>query len=502
MRLSLQLFITLLIASALLVALMFAITSFSFSRGFLAYINDAEKSRLSSLTSNLAAIYEQDPNWDWIEKGSDRWRQVLVASNLSSRPPPTRGPKRGGKTGTEQQGGSEVDNGSSAKLDKAQRNGRDNSRTGSRDRTILPRLMFKDAQNNILIGRLSDAKSTQTQWLPVLVEEKAVGYVGYKTRTELTEQFDQAFEGQQRRSFALAALGMIVLSGLLSIPLASRIVKPILKLNKAVGEISQGNYQQRVSMDRNDEIGDLASNVNKLSFTLERNLAARQRWIAEISHELRTPVAVLQGEVEALQDGVREFNEGSAQSIHAEVIRLSRLIDDLHQLSMSDIGALDYKMTAVSIKALIEQLLSTNATSLKQANLNWEVQYSKNGIAVNDDERFMLQADEQRMGQLLNNLLQNSTRYTSEGGTVFINVDQQPNAVLLTWADTAPGVSDAELPKLLDPLYRTEQSRSRKNGGAGLGLSIVKNVVEAHGGQIELTHAPSGGLQVNISIPC
>ena len=284
---------------------------------------------------------------------------------------------------------------------------------------------------------------------------------------------------------------MVLLSALLAAPLASRIVKPILKVSKTVGEISDGNYAHRINTNRKDEIGELARDINKLGQSLESNRGARQRHFAEISHELRTPVTVLQAELEALQDGIRELDHNSVNSLHTETVKLKRLIDDLQTLSLADTGALDYKMQQLNLT----EILQTHVSKLIAKKIGLTVSLSAPDIPI------FINADQTRITQLIDNLTQNTVRYTDQPGTLNITVVEDQNNIMFSWADSAPGVATDALSKLFDPLFREEASRNREHGGAGLGLSIVKKIVEAHNGTCEAIHSDLGGLKVIINFP-
>jgi len=283
---------------------------------------------------------------------------------------------------------------------------------------------------------------------------------------------------------------MVLLSALLAAPLASRIVKPIIDLQKSVAKISKGTYGHQINTDRNDEIGDLTSDINKLDKTLEQNREARRQMFAQVSHELRTPVAVLRSELEAIQDGIRDADSTSIDSLHTETMKLTRLIDDLKTLSLSDAGGLEYEMQQLDLSKLIQEVVSRHAAEMSGLKITTSIEPS---VHINGDK--------ERLEQLIANLLQNSLRYTNTPGAINVSLSADKHSVNLDWSDSAPSVPDSALEKLFDPLFRAEQSRSRKLGGSGLGLSIVKNIVIAHHGTCSAAHSAAGGLSIRISFP-
>lgn len=485
MKLKYQLFITLLVASALLIALMLAVSSWSFNRGFIGYVNSAEKARLAPLVENLAETYRQQNGWHWTETNKALWNDLLISNRVERRLGQLRpSSRRGPPPGAQHKPGQNPHNRLPDKKRPRQ------NRRPPPPRRIIPWLLLADAEQSVLIDPANSGKDN-IEWLPVTNADETVGYLGFTRYRQLNREIDKVFAQQQKRSFGYAALGMVLLSALLSIPLSSRIIKPLLTVNKAVDEISHGNFGYRVPPGRKDEFGDLANHINSLAHRLNENKTARQRWIAEISHELRTPVAVLQSEIEAIQDGIRQADTQSIESLHHEVLQLSRLINDLHQLSLSDIGALEYQMTSLPLNEVVDEFLTANLQALADAGL--QPQLSINHATI--------LGDHQRIIQLLENLLQNSIRYTRPEGTLQVTLKTENDTAVLCWADSAPGVDETDLAKLFDPLYRTEQSRNRQHGGSGLGLAIVKKIVAAHEGQIVAQHAPLGGLEITISIP-
>jgi two-component system, OmpR family, sensor histidine kinase BaeS len=226
---------------------------------------------------------------------------------------------------------------------------------------------------------------------------------------------------------------------------------------------------------------------------LESNEKARRQWVADISHELRTPLAVLRGEIEALLEGVRQTTPGAVRSLHNEVLRLNRLVDDLYQLALSDLGALTYRKEEVDLREVLENAANSYRPEFERKSLT---------LSLNvPDEEIILFADRERLVQLFSNLLDNSLRYTDPGGVVSIRLNSGKDMVTAQIEDSAPAVPPEAMDKLFDRLYRAEGSRNRRSGGAGLGLAICKNIVEAHGGSIFAVLGKLGGLLVNITFP-
>ncbi|HDP1360681.1 TPA: two-component system sensor histidine kinase BaeA, partial [Klebsiella pneumoniae] len=197
-------------------------------------------------------------------------------------------------------------------------------------------------------------------------------------------------------------------------------------------------------------LGRLAQDFNQLASTLERNQQMRRDLMADISHELRTPLAVLRGELEAIQDGVRRFTPESIPSLQAEVATLTKLVDDLHQLSMSDEGALAYQKTSLDIITLLEVAAGAFRERFASRQLS---------IQVSLPEQAMIFGDRDRLMQLFNNLLENSLRYTDSGGSLHITARRSGQMLVIDFADSAPGVSDEQLARLCERFYRAEGSR-------------------------------------------
>jgi len=216
--------------------------------------------------------------------------------------------------------------------------------------------------------------------------------------------------------------------------------------------------------------------------------------VADISHELRTPLAVLRGEIEALQDRVRSFTPEAARSLHSEVMRLNRLVDDLFQLSMSDVGALTYRKESVDVAAILNREAELFRDEFIEKNISLTVNVlTEGGIYIFGDP--------ERMQQLFDNLFSNSLKYTNPGGTLSITCQSAAGGTEILFQDSSPSVPAADIDRLFERLYRVEDSRNRASGGAGLGLAICRNIVEAHGGSIAAEASPLGGVLIRITLP-
>jgi len=273
--------------------------------------------------------------------------------------------------------------------------------------------------------------------------------------------------------------------------LARNVSRPFRQLGITVRRLSSGEYEARAPAGVYEEIGRLAAHVNQLAETLEKNRTARQRWMADIAHELRTPVAVLKGEIEALADGVREADERMAVSLAEEVNHLAALVDDLQALALADAGALNIRKEPVDVSNLVGQVAEAFRNRLAAREVRLELSVG---------EEITITGDSHRLRQLVHNLLENSCRYVEEGAQVRLQLNEDRGVILLL-EDSGPGVSNEQLGRLFERFYRAESSRSRSTGGTGLGLSICRSIVEAHGGEIVAKRSAMGGLAIRISLP-
>jgi len=328
---------------------------------------------------------------------------------------------------------------------------------------------------------------------PVLLDSRTVGWLVLAPFEEGTEAADRRFQSRQQRSMALVAALALLMAAMLAWWLSRSLTRPVTRLARATHRLAAGHHDARVDLDRRDEIGVLADDFNRLAETLERNQTLRQEFLADVSHELRTPLAVLRGEVEALQDGVRPLTRDAIASLQSEVMQLEKLVSDLNELALSDVGALSYRMETLDLVDLARLVAAPHAGALRRLGLSLQLDLPDTAVPV--------QGDAGRLRQLLDNLLTNSGRYTEAPGQVVLSVSRHDDQAHLSVSDSAPGVPASELERLFDRLYRPDASRNRDSGGAGLGLAIARNIVQAHQGRIAATPSPLGGVCMAVTLP-
>jgi two-component system sensor histidine kinase BaeS len=219
----------------------------------------------------------------------------------------------------------------------------------------------------------------------------------------------------------------------------------------------------------------------------------RRQWVSDIAHELRTPLSILRGEIEALQDGIREVNRDSLDSLFSEAKHLNKIVTDLHELSLADTAALSIQKVPVDAVAVLNETLG----HFKQG-------FAENQIAIENSLENQpptsVIGDADRLQQLFSNLLENTLRYADAPGTLKIGQERTENRWVLFFEDSGPGVPAEALDRLFDRLYRLDRPRSRTMGGSGLGLSICKSIAKALGGEIRALNANSGGLRIEVEL--
>lgn len=467
---------------ALLVVM--AITRASLNRGFIDFLERQEVAVLDITAPALADLYEARGGWEFLRDQPENWYSILRQTRklLPGGDERGRGPPRMGRPAAERGPGAV----GGPPPDHPLRWLRSLDRLQLRDRLFL-----LDADRVFLAGApVEDLADLTLQ--EIRVGEASVGWIGFAPMGKILPPEAERFLLNQVRVLSAAFLIALGLAALLGFLLARQLSRPVRELMGTVTELAHGHYDKRATGAGRDEIGRLSEAVNSLAATLEKNRSIRQRWMADIAHELRTPVAILKGEIEALADGVRQADSRSLASLGEEIDQLAALVDDLQTLALSDAGALNLRRERIDLAALVQAATEPFGERLAGRGIALELDLPKAAE---------IPGDAQRLRQLLHNLLENNLRYVESGGWVSIRIKARPRGVQLTVEDSGPGVPDGQLERLFDRFYRAEQGRSRTGGGSGLGLSICRNIAEAHGGSIWAEPGRSGGLAITVELP-
>lgn len=424
----------------------------SFEHGFIDYIKKGNEQRLTMLSDALADQYEQHGNsWTFLRENNRVIFQIL--RSLEQNPDGSNLPPHGWRT----------------------------------------QFWILDQQFQVMIGPRGPIPPEGLKRNITTRSGHIVGWVIGSPPERLTRSADINFDQQQRRtSWIIVGLTML-LAALVTWLMSRGLLAPVKRLVAGTHHLAAGDFTSRVEAKSRDELGRLAQDFNRLASTLEKNESMRRAFMADISHELRTPLAILRGELEAIQDGVRKLTPESITSLQGEVSTLTKLVDDVHQLSLSDEGALAYRKSNTDLVPLLELVASNFSGRYRSRDLS---------LTLNLPEQAPLFGDPDRLMQLFTNLMENSLRYTDAGGGLTVTVISHPQAQTVCFEDSSPGITDEQRAQIFERFFRAESSRNRASGGSGLGLAICQNIVEAHDGTIVADHADAGGLKITVHLPC
>ena len=295
------------------------------------------------------------------------------------------------------------------------------------------------------------------------------------------------------RFFLWGGLVAIAIALLLTFILSRRILSPVKALTSAARQFGKGDFSQRVDFKDKGEVGELARSFNSMADDLEHTEQLRRNMVADIAHELRTPLSNLSGYLEAIRDGVIKPDANTIRSLNEEASILSRLINDLQELSLADAGELKLVYQQEDISNLINESIAAMQTKASAKDLMISADLPDRLPTVNIDSH--------RIKQVLHNLLENAVAHTRKKGSITIKAQQQENMISISVADTGEGISAEDLPNIFERFYRVDKSRARATGGSGLGLTIAKRLVEAHGGGIEVKSEPGQGSTFTFTLP-
>jgi two-component system sensor histidine kinase BaeS len=472
-RLSFKILAAFLLTFFVVLALMIVSIRFLAYQNFSDYVHKVEIEMLDQFVDRLSAEYQKHHGWKAVRGHPLFWYRILHWGSGAS-------PVTKMEAGNDRKGSPPADL----------------LKTDPNERRYLMRMVHRlslfDRLKSPIAGPARSIKGHALR--RINVDGKTVGWLGLRKEERLSHPLDVAFLKEQSKAFYLVGVGVLVLAAIVSYFLSRHLLAPIKQLTAGTRALTSFKFETRIDVHTKDELGQLASDFNVMAKTLEKSEEMRQQWITDISHELRTPLSILRGEIEALQDGVRDLNRQSLDSLHSEVIYLSKIVRDLHDLSLAETGALPFNKEPVNPIQVLRETLNL-----------FKTRFAQHQITVLDemgaDQNLAIRGDTDRLTQLFSNLLENALRYTDRPGTLRIWQNLRGNRLVLYFEDSGPGVPEASVDRLFDRLYRVDPARTRAGGGSGLGLSICKKIVEAHGAKIEAANAPSGGLRFIIDFP-
>jgi signal transduction histidine kinase len=290
----------------------------------------------------------------------------------------------------------------------------------------------------------------------------------------------QMFVHSVHRYLLWTSVSALALGALLSYLLTQMVLRPLYQMIAGASLISSGDYSFRVLAGQRDEIGQLAEAFNQMAASIERLEQLRRDLVSNVAHELRTPITNIRGYLEAIQDGVVPPSRETFELLLDETLRLTQLVESLLDLARADIAKTTLNLERFDISELVRQFLK-----------KFELGFNQRDIHITADlQKLIISGDREKLGRVMENLMKNALQYTPNNGSVAIQVESIVDGVRFCITNSGPGIDPEDLPFIFERFYRGEKSRSRDYGGTGIGLALVKGIVEAHGGQTTVESTP------------
>lgn len=320
--------------------------------------------------------------------------------------------------------------------------------------------------------------------------ENPAGFLYLKDRNR--SNIEEIFLSSVNSAVLLSVIIALITSISLILYYSRKTLAPIQDLTAAAEKIKQGELDQEVTVNSRDEVGKLASAFNSMAEQLRKQERLRRNMVSDVAHELRSPLTKSHGYLEALKEGALEPDEKVINALYRNSAVLKKLIDDLHDLARAEAGQLNLEREVVLLGDVLSATLEAIRFRLEDKDINIEVDLSNDLLVKVDPDRFQ---------QVLRNLIDNAITYSDKGGVIKINGKVRDNQVELKVVDNGEGVPEKDIPHIFERFYRVDRSRSRETGGTGLGLTIAKEIVEAHDGEIEVTSQKGEGTTFTIYLP-
>lgn len=471
---STKFFAAMMAVAALIVVFVAIIIAVNMRSGFSRYLAEAELARFDRLHDALAEAHDAaTPGWPQLADDRRAWQRFIRQAVPPPRRPPRRSPPR-----------------------------------GERPRRPPPpmdpmsfgnRLTLLDAAGEWVVG--GNRKRDLFAQRPIFANDSdtvPIGWFGFSTDQRQVGGANALFLRDQLLALLATSIVALLLSALAAYWLARQILKPVRKLADAGDRLSEGDFSIRLDEDRSDELGALLKQFNRLAESLDTRDKVERKWISDTSHELKTPLAVLRAQIEAIQDGVHKPDAKRLAELHSSTMRLTQLVADLNNLSNMREGHLATNKQVEDLGEIIKSRLDDTLDHIGGKDLS---------VTSELEPNLLVECDRFRIGQLMDNLLQNAARYTEAPGKICVSAKQlganngRPKMIEICVEDSPPCPPASAREKLFDRFYREEMSRDRRYGGSGLGLSICREIVAAHHGTISVNPSDLGGLKVCVLLP-
>lgn len=481
MKLKYKFFIAFIIISLLILLMVVGVTQLTIKKNFIQFVNNTVLEEQTKMVALLKKSYQQKNGWDEFRDNHAAWNTLFFQSNPDN---------------------SDVNVNLPAQPEhhKKPKDRRPHPEALSYPLPPKPmgppplhlRLCLFDADKQYVAGNYMP--HDQFDYIPIIISNQTIGWLGLKNHPDMISPLGLEFFKNQTNSFYTIGLGIFILALIISYIMSKLLLAPIQELVTGTKAIRNLDFNTKIKVNTTDELGRLAEDFNLMVQTLKQYETLRKNWISDISHELRTPVAVIQSKIESLQDGIRVMTPLMLESLHNDVLGLGKLVNDLHLISLSDSKSLLANPKTIDLLDVINKCLDT-----------FQIRFEKQEITIQTDwekaDRIESRGDAILLNRVFSNLVENTLRYTDSPGTFKISHRINEKQITLCVEDSSPGVPDHAISYIFDRLYRVEQSRNRSSGGSGLGLSIAKQIITQHNGNIEACSSVLGGIKIKIVLP-
>jgi two-component system sensor histidine kinase BaeS len=468
-----KLWLTFFITLVLSLSAMLVVSHRTTQKRFIEYSLQSLEEQLPPLEARLVAIHRRAGSLEPLKDNSRLWHQIVGESIFYGHILEERFPKK--PRGPSSPFGPKLD----PRFHELKKN----------QKSFVRSLALFSNDKSPIAGQLKP--NCEQHWHPVYDGETVIAHIAFEVPRHPIRRSQQEFLDRQLNQYIHLMLLMSVAALIVAVLVSRWLIRPLQELSHNAQRLSTGDFGTRVKIHGHDELGQLCKNFNEMAAKLESNEMNRRQWVADISHEMRTPLSVLKAQIEALQDGVRPANKENLSLLASRIDSLNHLINDLFDLALSDLGALKYEKKETDLNCLMSEFVHDNQDRVDNAGFQFRFKSDEDGQCHGNIDR-------NRFLQVFENLLENSLRYTEAPGVIEWSLSCTAREIHATFEDSAPGVGEEFLDKIFDRLYRMEQSRNRESGGAGLGLSLCKNIVEAHDGKMCAHMSKLGGLKIEI----